>query len=56
VAADLIDAARWYEAALLARHPEAGEIKDVLRAPIAQRGRVRDAGLNGEGLAIAATS
>ena len=38
VAADLIDAARRHEAALLARHPQAGEIKDVLRNLIAQRG------------------
>jgi DNA-binding MarR family transcriptional regulator len=41
VTADLIDAARRHEAALLARHPQAGEIKDVLRALIAQRNRSR---------------
>jgi DNA-binding MarR family transcriptional regulator len=36
---ELLAAARAYEAEILARHPEAGRVKDLLRALIARQGR-----------------
>lgn len=44
IVADLLSAARQHEAEILARHPEAGRIKDLLRGLIARqavRGRRR---------------